>query len=164
MDLFETLDSLINKIKDEMLLNQNILKLVYYPAKAPLLEKDIDDVRSLVDNYIYFKPIAYDQVLQIEKTIMVMDFGISPTRGRDSYVDITFRIRTISHNNLTDIEINNIERNRCRTMCGEISKTFMNSVGKEWIGKCEFNDFSEFYVAQDYYGVGISFTVTNFKM
>lgn len=162
MDIFETLDGLVNKIKDEILLNQNILKLVFYPSKTPLEEKDIDDVRSLVDNYIYFKPIAYESVLQDTRSILVMDFNISPIRGKTDYVDITFRIRVISHNKLCDIEINNEERNRTRAICGEISKSFMNAKG-DWIGKCEFRDFAEFYVAQDYYGVGITFAVTNFK-
>ena len=162
MDLFETLDNLVGRIKDEILLNQNILKLVYYPDKKPLIKKDIDDVRSLVDSYIYFKPIAYEQVLQDTRTILVMDFNINPIRGKTNYVDIIFRIRVISHNKLCDIEINNEERNRARAICGEINKSFLNATG-EWLGKCEFRDFAEFYVAQDYYCVGITYAVTNFK-
>ncbi|WP_346938178.1 hypothetical protein [uncultured Clostridium sp.] len=161
-DIFEQLDVLQERIQDEILLNQNLLKLIYYPVENPLNQPDVDDVQSLVDKYIYFKPIAFESVIQEGKTILLLSFGISNTRNRTDFIDINFVIRVISHNTLYDVEIDNVIRTRVHAICSELNKSFLNARGS-WLGKCEFKHWGGMTTAQDYYGVGLTYEVTNFK-
>ena len=161
--IFEQLDKLQERIQNEILLNQNLLKLIYYPVENPLNQPDIDDVQSLVDNYIYFKPIAYENVIQVGKTILLLSFSISNTPHRTDYVDISFVIRVISHNTLYNIEIDNIIRPRVHAICSELNKSFLNEKG-DWLGKCDFKHWGGMTTAQDYYGIGLTYEVTGFKL
>lgn len=162
MDIFEQLDVLQERIQDEIMLNQNLLKLIYYPVDNPLSQPDIEDVQSLIDKYIYFKPIAYEDVVQEGKTILLLSFSISNTAHRTDFIDINFIIRVISHNALFNIEIDNKTRRRVHAICSELNKSFLNAKG-EWLGKCEFKHWGGMTTAQDYYGVGLTYEVTNSK-
>lgn len=161
-DIFEKLDILQERIQDEIMLNQNLLKLICYPIDDPLTMPDIDDVQSLIDEYIYFKPIAFENVVQEGKTILLLSFSIKNTTHRTDYVDISFVIRVISHNTLYNVEIDNRIRTRVHAICSELNKSFLNARG-DWLGKCEFKHFSGMTTAQDYYGVGLSYEITDFK-
>lgn len=162
MNMFERLDVLQERIQDEIMLNQNLLKLIYYPVENPLNQPDIDNVQSLINDYIYFTPIAYDSVIQEGKTILLLSFSIKNTSHREDYVDMDFVIRVISHNTLYNIEIDNIVRTRVHAICSELDKSFLNAKGK-WLGKCEFKHWGGMTTAQDYYGVGLTYEVTDFK-
>jgi len=162
MDIFEQLDILQERIQDEIMLNQNLLKLICYPVDNPLNQPDINDVQSLLDDYIYFKPIAYENVIQQGKTILLLSFSIKNTTHRTNYIDVAFTIRIISHNTLYNVEIDNIIRTRVHAICSELNKSFLNARGS-WLGKCEFKHWGGFTTSQDYYGVGLAYEVTNFK-
>lgn len=162
MDIFKQLDILQERIQDEIMLNQNLLKLIYYPIDDPLTMPDIDDVQSLIDEYIYFKPIAFENVVQAGKTILLLSFSIKNTPNRTGFVDISFVIRVISHNTLYNVEIDNAIRTRVHVICSELNKSFLNARGG-WLGNCEFKHFGGMTTAQDYYGVGLTYEVTDFK-
>ena len=163
MDIFEKLDILQERIQDEILLNQNLLKLIYYPVDTPLNQPDINNVQSLVDKCIYFKPIAFENVIQNAKTILLLSFRISNTRNRTDFVDVGFYLRVISHNTLYNVEIDNIVRTRVHTICSELNKSFLNARGN-WLGNCKFEGFEGMTTAQDYYGVALKYSVTDFKV
>ena len=162
MDIFEQLDVLQERIQDEIMLNQNLLKLIYYPVDIPLNQPDIEIVQSLIDDFIYFKPIAYENVIQVGKTILLLSFSIKNTTHRTDYIDINFVNRVISHNTLYDIENDNKIRRRVHCICSELNKSFLNARGS-WLGKCEFKHWGGFTTSQDYYGVGLTYEVTDFK-
>lgn len=161
-DIFEKLDILQERIQDEIMLNQNLLKLICYPIDDPLTMPDIDDVQSLIDEYIYFKPIAFENVVQEGKTILLLSFRINNTRNRTDYVDISFYLRIISHNTLYNVEIDNAIRTRVHAICSELNKSFLNARGN-WLGKCGLEGFDGMVTAQDYYGVVLKYSVTDFK-
>lgn len=163
MDIFEQLDILQERIQDEIMLNQNLLKLIYYPVDNPLNQPDINDVQSLIDDFIYLKPIAYENVIQQGKTILLLSFSIKNTPHRTDFVDISFVIRVISHNTLYNVEIDNRIKTRVHVICSELNKSFLNAEGK-WLGKCEFKHWGGFTTSQDYYGVGLTYEVTGFKV
>lgn len=163
MDIFEQLNILQERIQDEIMLNQKLLKLIYYPVDNPLNQPDIEAPQSLIDDYIYFKPIAYENVIQEGKTILLLSFSISNTAHRTDYVDINFIIRVISHNTLYNIEIDNIIKPRVHCICSELNRSFFNAKG-DWLGKCEFKHWGGFTTSQDYYGVGLTYEVTSFKV
>lgn len=163
MGMFESLNKLTNRMKDALLLNQNILKLVYYPNKTPLNNNDVDNARDLINDYIYFYPIAFDDVIQEEKCLIMSTFDISPTYGKNNYVNMNFTFVIIAHNRICEIEIDNEERNRVTSICDEITEEFNRARGN-WLGGCSFKGFNEIYIAQDYYSVKLSFSVTDFKM
>lgn len=162
MAMFEQLNILKERIKDEIMLNQNLLKLVYYTDYKPLECEEIDIPTKLVNDYIYFSPIAYDQTVQENKVLLVLAMRQSPTYKFHDFVDADFYIRIIMHNSLNDIEIDHKNWSRALAICEELNKSFLKSRGN-WLGECDFKLFEEITTTQDTYGVLLKYSVTNFK-
>lgn len=158
--LFKNINKLKQRVKKELLSNQNILKLVKYNVDDPLSEPDVDDAQSLLNDYIYLNPVVWDSVIDDTRTFILCNIRVAPTRNSQQFVDVYLYMYVICHNDIYDLE-NGETRvwNICDELMGSFNKTWGNGVGA-----CQFRSMNEVTSRKDYYAVELQFVFTEFKI
>lgn len=156
--LFKGLNDLKYEVKDKMLSNQSLLKLLRYSSGSPLEEPDIDNPQSLLDDFIYLKPRAYDTQWSQRGVIMVTQTA-DRISGSKAFSDIYLVFTIAIHNEILILD-DGSDRMYC--ICDELHKMFNNNPNFG-IGKIEFDNFRETKGATDYYTSNLVFSVTSFN-
>lgn len=157
--LFKNLNKLKERVKREMLSNQNILKLVAYNTDDPLSEADIDDAQALVNDHIYFNPVVYDDTIQDTRTFILTNMRVSSIRGSQQFANITLYIYVISHNDLYELVDGSV---RVWNIADELVQSFHKKFEND-IGCAHFKQMFEITSRKDYYAVELQFEFTEFK-
>lgn len=155
--IFARVNELKGLIKEHLLSNQNLLKLIVYNDDSPLELPDIDDPQSLLNNYIYLNPIVWDSTIQDVRTFLLTNIRVASI-SKD-YADVYLYFYVISHNDI--YELGNGDT-RVWAICDEISKSFDSSYG-HWLGTCDLKSSQEVTSRKDYYAIEMQFVFTDFK-
>ncbi|MGL5152640.1 MAG: hypothetical protein ACRC7N_18965 [Clostridium sp.] len=156
--LFKNLNELKYKVKDKLLTNQNLLKLLRYSDGNPTINPDIDNPQSLLDDFIYLKPRAYSTQWS-QRGILLFTQTVDMISDSRIYADV-YLIFTIAIHN--EILILDDGRDRMYCICEELHKMF-NANSDFGVGRVELNNFRETKGATDYYTADLVFSVTNFN-
>lgn len=162
--LFKNVNKLKERVKMELLSNQNILKYIAYDTEDPLIGPDIDDAQSLLRDRIYLNPMAWDKTIEEVKTFLLTNIRIAPVRYSQQFADIYLYIYVISHNDIYELGDGST---RVWNICDELMESFNGAwgkVGNEGIGKCQFRSMNEVTSRKDYYAVELQFVFTEFKI
>lgn len=156
--LFQGLNDLKYEVRDKLLSNQSLLKLLRYSCDKPLQQPDIDNPQSLLDDFIYLKPRAYDTQWSQRGVIMVTQTA-DMISGSRTYADIYLVFTIAIHNEILILEDS---KDRMYCICDELHKMFNNN-SNFGIGDIEFNSFKETKGSTDYYTSNLVFSVTEFN-
>lgn len=96
---FDTINKLYLPLKDMFRCNQKLLKYIAYDSDDPLSEPDIEDIDSLFDNRIWFRPKALSTITT-KSTNVITTYKAIPTSNTQSYNDFLVTFVIISHNDL----------------------------------------------------------------
>lgn len=155
--IFARINELKSLIKEHLLSNQDLLKLIVYTEDNPLELPDIDDPQSLLNDYIYLNPIVWDSTIQSVRTFLLTNIRVA-SRSND-YADVYLYFYVISHNDIYELENGDT---RVFAICDEIMRSFDSSYGN-WVGKCSLKSSQEVTSRKDYYAVEMQFVFTDFK-
>lgn len=158
-DVFESLDEIKTQIKDRVLSNQNILKLIHYGTGDPLSQDDILDLSMIVNKKIYFQPKTFETIKD-QIAFMTLNVNGMPEFGGGQISKVDFSFMVFTH--LENFELED-GSTRAWKVCSELNKLFTDTKGT-WIGKVEMEGFYEVSeVPNNYYCVSIRFSVSEFK-
>lgn len=157
-NIFDEVDNIKFKAEEEILNNQDLLKLLSETSANPLSKPDIEKPSKLIDKYIYFKPKTYKTIEEVQ-SFLLMDTIITTTKGKNKFADIKLIFRVIVHNKLFELYDG---KTRAYRIAKELKDSFGGEIGT-WIGKCEFDDCYPLTVPEDYQGIQMVFTMTDFK-
>lgn len=155
--IFARINELKGLIKEHLLSNQDLLKLIVYADENPLELPDIDNPQSLLNNYIYLNPVVWDTTIQNVKTFLLTNIRVA-SRSSDC-ADVYLYFYIISHNDI--YELGNGDT-RVMSICDELMKSFDESYGN-WLGKCSLKSSQDITSRKDYYAVEMQFIFTDFK-
>lgn len=157
--IFKKINDLKSIIKERLLSNQNLLKMIVYNEGNPFDLPDIDDPQSLLNNYIYLNPVVWDSTIQEVRTFLLTNFRVAPNRVNTAFADVYLYFYVISHNDIYSLENGDT---RVISICDELMKSFDSSYGN-WVGKCCMNGFQEITSRKDYYAIELQFKFSDFK-
>lgn len=157
--IFKRLNELKGTIKEHILSNQNLLKMIAYTDENPLDLPDIDDPQSLINNRIYLNPVVWDSTITDVGTFLLTNIRVSAIKRGSEFADVYLYFYVISHNDIYTLENGDT---RVLSICDEIAKSFDSSYG-HWIGKCELRSAQDITTRKDYYAVELQFVFTDFK-
>lgn len=157
--IFKRLNELKSTIKEHILSNQDLLKLIVYTDENPLDLPDIDDPQSLVNNRIYLNPVVWDATIENIGTWLLSNIRVSSLKKGSEFADVYLYFYVISHNDIYNLENGDT---RVLAICDELTKSFDSSYG-HWIGKCSLNSAQDITTRKDYYSIELQFVFTDFK-
>lgn len=73
-NIFDEVDNIKSRVEQEILENQNLLKLLSIGHDNSLSKHDIAKPSSLVNKFIYFKPKTYSTVQGIQLKFSMTDY------------------------------------------------------------------------------------------
>lgn len=157
--IFKRLNELKTTIKEHVLSNQNLLKLIAYTDENALELPDIDDPQFLINNKIYFNPVVWDSTILDVGTWLLSNMRVSSIKRGSEFANVYLYFYIISHNDIYTLENGDT---RVLAICDEITKSFDESYG-HWLGKCELHSAQDITTRKDYYSVELQFLFTDFK-
>ena len=158
-NVFDCINKFEDHIKDVVLSNQNLLKLIALPNDNPYDEPDIDNVSALVDDYIYFKPVAFENTVEDQKCFLLLNMTCIPIYNKSNYITLSVEFYIIVHNKLIKLEDGS---NRMYKICSEIQNSLNEATG-DWLGEIKFSDFRNSIVPTVYYGSTLKYKLTQFR-
>lgn len=158
-NIFDEADNVRERVKREILGNQELLKLVSINHDNPLSKPNIIGASSLVDKYIYFTPRVYDTTIMGVQNFLLTDIVIASVRNSIKFADIKLIFRIIVHNSLFELEDG---KSRANQIASRLMSCFASKTGT-WMGKCEFLSGNSIEVPSDYQGLQLVFSMTDFK-
>jgi hypothetical protein len=161
-NIFDRLGDLKNEIKDRILHNQELLKLLKYDNEDPLSNPDIsmDDVLNMVggDGNIFFQPRAVDTI-ETNKSIITMKIQGRSNRIGTHHADISLIFVALVNYNCNELIDGTDRINRI----GSCIKNLFDDTTGAWEGKILFKSFGDVTCPVKYASLGLEFTLTDFK-
>lgn len=158
MNVFDSIDTVKSLIKDRILSNQELLKLVSVLTEDPLVAKDITDLSKIVNKSIFFSPKTLD-TNKDQKVFVTMETSLLSNMDGNRLIDVYFTFNIYCHIDLLELCDS---RTRPWMICSCLSNMFTNSWGS-WMGKMELEDGYEIIeIPNSYYGIKIRFSLSDF--
>jgi len=158
-NIFNEIDNIKLRAEEEILKNQNLLKLLSIGHDDPLSKPDITSVSKLVDKYVFFKPKVFDDTVTETQSFLLTDIRITPIRGGSGFCGIDLIFTIIVHNDLFELFDG---KTRSYQIANELTESFNNEYGT-WLGKCKLETCYSIEVPSSYQGIRLIFTMTDFK-
>ena len=156
--MFNVLNDFRKLIMEKILSNQELLKLVSISNDNPLSFEDIEDVQSLVNDCIWFKPKSFDTV-ENEKCFLITRMSVVPVYDKSEFASFRVNFYILVHNKLIDLYNDD---NRAICICDCIHRMFHEAEGN-WLGKISFNGYKQIVAPYSYDGMSLSYELTQFK-
>ena len=158
-NIFYEVNNLKDKVIEEVMKNQKLLKLVSIKNNNPLSEPDIIGAGKLIDDCIWFKPKVFSTTIQETQCFLLTDVMVYSIRDYREFADIKLIFRILVHNTLFELYDG---KTRAYEIAGELMDMFDKETGG-WLGECRLENGIPIESPADYQAIQLTFSVTDFK-
>ena len=158
MGYIENIKKYKEEIKEMILSNQNLLKLLYYPSASPLEEKNINNASGLLNKYIFFR-FRNPETIENKTSFIVVNIKANKFRNQESFINIRIYFDIFTDNMIINLDNGN---DRFDCIAEEINK-MMNGAKGEWIGQAKLRNDMNFLVSSNMNGRRLVYEISDFN-